>query len=526
MRPVNPRPRLTCGFYLNLYVFDKACESPESMRPEIDLKPKKAHNCAHAVPFGALFICALDALKTSAPPHYQDTLPMKSPELLLPAGGLERMRTAFDYGADAVYAGQPRYSLRARNNEFSKLTELQTGIEEAHARGKKFFLASNILPHNSKLKTYLDDMAPIMEMNPDALIMADPGLIMKVKERWPEAVIHLSVQANTTNYWGVQFWEKIGVERIILSRELSMDEIAEIRQQCPDMELEVFVHGALCIAYSGRCLLSGYFNHRDPNQGTCTNACRWDYKVHDTEGDAAGDVQRLDGFNFHTAKEEADGAFQGINGQVRHPAADKVYLIEEANRPGEMMPIMEDEHGTYIMNSKDLRAIEQVRKLAEIGVDSLKVEGRTKSMYYVARVAQSYRKAIDDAVAGRPFDFGLLAELDGLANRGYTPGFLERHQTQEYQNYLSGHSLAKQSQYVGHVLEIDAEGWATIEVKNKFSVGDQIEIIHPQGNQTITLEAIIRKGERVDVAPGNGIQVQIPHMQGKDKALIARIIPS
>ena len=182
MRPVNPRPRLTCGFYLHLYVFDKACESPESMRPEIDLKPKKAHNCAHAVPFGALFICALDALKTSAPPHYQDTLPMKSPELLLPAGGLERMRTAFDYGADAVYAGQPRYSLRARNNEFAKLTELQTGIEEAHARGKKFFLASNILPHNSKLKTYLDDMAPIMEMNPDALIMADPGLIMKVKE--------------------------------------------------------------------------------------------------------------------------------------------------------------------------------------------------------------------------------------------------------------------------------------------------------------------------------------------------------
>ena len=322
----------------------------------------------------------------------------------------------------------------------------------------------------------------------------------------------------------MKFWQKIGVERIILSRELSIEEIAEIRQQCPDIELEVFVHGALCIAYSGRCLLSGYFNHRDPNQGTCTNACRWDYKVHDAATDEMGDAKLLQGFDFNRAQEEANAAFEGINGQVRHPAADKVFLIEEANRPGEMMPIMEDEHGTYIMNSKDLRAIEQVAKLAEIGVDSLKVEGRTKSVYYVARVAQAYRKAIDDAVAGKPFDLGLLAELEGLANRGYTPGFLERHQTQEYQNYLAGHSLAKQSQFVGQVTEIDAEGWATIEVKNKFSVGDTLEIIHPSGNQTVQLAAMTRKGEAVDVAPGNGIEVKIPQMQGKEKALIARVM--
>ena len=189
-----------------------------------------------------------------------------------------------------------------------------------------------------------------------------------------------------------------------------------------------------------------------------------------------------------------------------------------------MMPIMEDEHGTYIMNSKDLRGIEVVEKLAKIGVDSLKVEGRTKSLYYVARVAQSYRKAIDDAVAGRPFDYGLLSELEGLANRGYTSGFLERHQTQDYQNYLSGHSTAKQSQYVGHVTEIDAEGWATVEVKNRFAVGDTLEIIHPEGNQTITLEQMTRKGSAVEVAPGNGIQVKIPNMQGKEKALLARVI--
>ncbi len=449
---------------------------------------------------------------------------MKSPELLLPAGGLERMRAAYDFGADAVYAGQPRYSLRARNNDFAKLSELRQGIEEAHARGKKFFVASNVLPHNAKLKTYLDDMAPIIEMKPDALIMADPGLIMKVREKWPEVPIHLSVQANTTNYWGVQFWKSIGVERIILSRELSIDEIKEIRQECPDIELEVFVHGALCIAYSGRCLLSGYFNHRDPNQGTCTNACRWDYKVHDTAEDDAGDAKLLQGFDFNKAQEDANQAFAAIGGQERHPLADKVYLIEEANRPGAMMPIMEDEHGTYIMNSKDLRAIEQVAKLTEIGVDSLKVEGRTKSIYYVARAAQAYRKAIDDAVAGKPFDYSLLAELEGLANRGYTPGFLERHQTQDYQNYLSGHSTSKQSQYAGIVLDVDENGWAEIEVKNKFSVGDTLEIIHPSGNETIILQEMTNKGRPAEVAAGNGIQVKIPNMQGKEKALIARVI--
>lgn len=450
---------------------------------------------------------------------------MKAPELLLPAGGLERMRTAFDYGADAVYAGTPRYSLRARNNEFAHLPALEQGITEAHARGKKFFLASNILPHNAKLKTYLADMEPIIAMQPDALIMADPGLIMKVREKWPEIPIHLSVQANTTNAWGVQFWQSIGIERIILSRELSINEIAEIRQQCPDIELEVFVHGALCIAYSGRCLLSGYFNHRDPNQGTCTNACRWDYKVHNTADSDSGDAQLLPDFDFNQAKSLADNALYGLNDQQRHPLANKVYLIEEANRPGDMMPIMEDEHGTYIMNSKDLRAVEQVAKLAEIGVDSLKVEGRTKSVYYVARAAQVYRRAIDDAVAGKPFDYSLLAELEGLANRGYTTGFLERHQTQEYQNYLSGHSLSKQSQYVGKVTAVDSEGWATIEVKNKFSLGDQLEIIHPGGNQIIRLEAMTRKGYPVEVASGNGIEVKIPQMLGKDNALIARIIP-
>jgi putative protease len=309
---------------------------------------------------------------------------LKVPELLAPAGDLDRMRTAFDYGADAVYAGQPRYSLRVRNNGFG-MKELAEGISEAHSRGKKFFVASNIAPHNSKVKTYMADMEPVVDMKPDALIMSDPGLIMKVRERWPEMPIHLSVQANTVNYASVRFWQRLGLTRIILSRELSLDEIEEIRQQCPDMELEVFVHGALCIAYSGRCLLSGYFNHRDPNQGTCTNSCRWDYKVRDAAEDPAG-VIRLNDFDFKAEMEKS--RLSECGGMERHPAADKVYLIEERGRPGELLPIMEDEHGTYIMNSKDLRAIEHVERLMRIGVDSLKIEGRTKSRYYVARTCQ------------------------------------------------------------------------------------------------------------------------------------------
>jgi len=196
----------------------------------------------------------------------------KSPELLAPAGSLAMMRTAFAFGADAIYAGQPRYSLRVRNNEFGDLDKLGTGIAEAHAQGKQFFVVSNIYPHNTKVGTYLADMAPVIALGPDALIMSDPGLIDMVREAWPEQAIHLSVQANTVNWAAVRFWQKLGVDRVILSRELSLDEISEIRQRCPDIELEVFVHGALCIAYSGRCLLSGYFNHRDSTIATPTRA--------------------------------------------------------------------------------------------------------------------------------------------------------------------------------------------------------------------------------------------------------------
>lgn len=432
-------------------------------------------------------------------------MPTKT-ELLAPAGSLAMMRTAFAFGADAVYAGQPRYSLRVRNNEFSTLDALQEGIDEAHAQQKSFYIVSNISPHNAKLKTYLDDMAPVVALKPDALIMADPGLIDMIRDRFPDVPVHLSVQANTVNWASVRFWGKMGIKRVILSRELSLDEVAEIRQQCPEMELEVFVHGALCIAYSGRCLLSGYFNHRDPNQGTCTNSCRWDYKLKpDNEAEAT----------------------PGMTGNNFPPM-----VVEEAKRPGELMPIEEDEHGTYILNSRDLRAIEHVQRLIEIGVDSLKIEGRTKSPYYVARTCQAYRRAIDDAQAGRDFNPLLIGELEGLANRGYTDGFYQRHHDSDTQNYLRGYSESGRSQYVGNV-EWDSErNAARVIVKNRFAVGDWLEIIHPKGNRIVQIKALEgRKMESVDVASGDGHIVWVKDAEWSadcDSAFLARLhdVPS
>jgi putative protease len=452
---------------------------------------------------------------------------MKSPELLLPAGTLEKMRTAYAFGADAVYAGQPRYSLRARNNEF-QLEELRIGIQEAHQLGKKLFVASNLMPHNAKVKTYMADMEPLIAMQPDALIMADPGLIAMVRERWPQVEIHLSVQANTVNYAAVKFWKSLGLSRVILSRELSLDEVEEIRQQCPDIELEVFIHGALCIAYSGRCLLSGYFNHRDANQGTCTNSCRWDYKVDSAEEDGTGDIQPLfsppEKIDFDFDKALSESALSDCGSQPLHPLADKMYVISRQDHPGELMPVLEDEHGTYIMNSKDLRAVEHVERLVKIGIDSLKVEGRTKSIYYVARTAQVYRQAIDDAVAGRPFNLSLLGALDALANRGYTDGFYERHHTHEQQNYLRGHSESSRQQYVGDIVSC-SNGVAEIDVKNKFQVGDRLEIIHPSGNHIVELTEMHNlEGAAITTAPGSGHRVQI-RLQGElAKGMVARFI--
>ena len=506
---------------------------------------------------------------------------MPTVELLSPAGTLKNMRYAFAYGADAVYAGQPRYSLRVRNNDFLE-HNLSVGIAEAHALGKKFYLAVNVLPHNSKIKTYIKDIGAIVEMQPDALIMADPGLIMLAREAWPHVPVHLSVQANTMNYASVNFWQSVGISRIILSRELSLDEIAEIRQQCPNMELETFVHGALCIAYSGRCLLSGYFNHRDPNQGTCTNSCRWKYDAIPAQENAEGDFVATSpsapfaggegntvGLSRHSGRDRRNPDCMDANnsshpwnlgsgdpcrndeqktasttlgvrgltlselnkadcgGANRHPKADQVYLLEEENRPGELLPVMEDEHGTYIMNSKDLRAVEHVRRLIDIGVDSLKIEGRTKSHYYVARTAQVYRQAIDDALTGRDFDPTLLGVLENLAQRGYTDGFYQRHHTHEQQNYLRGYSQSHQQQFVGEITDYDPEtGQADVLAKNKFAVGDRLELILPEGNRDIVLESMLDKqGNALSEAPGGGWEVKIPlKLHNGQKGLLAKYL--
>ena len=429
------------------------------------------------------------------------------PELLAPAGTLKTLRYAFAYGADAVYAGQPRYSLRVRNNEFDH-ANLALGIQEAHALGKRFYVVVNIAPHNAKLKTFLADLAPVIDMRPDALIMSDPGLIMLTRMHFPHMPIHLSVQANTVNWASVEFWRTQGLQRVILSRELSLEEIEQIRERVPQMELEVFVHGALCMAYSGRCLLSGYLNRRDANQGTCTNACRWKYQAVPASETVTGEIVQ------HIEPTLGIGA-----------PTTQAFLLQESGRPDEQMPAFEDEHGTYIMNAKDLRAIQHVERLTRMGVHSLKIEGRTKSHFYCARAVQAYRKAIDDAVAGQPFDRSLMNDLESLAQRGYTEGFLRRHVHDEYQNYLRGNSVSQRQQFVGELTGRRVDGLAEVKVKNRFAVGHHLELMTPRGNFHFDLYRLQDvRHEPIQVAPGDGhvVYLPIPEQVSLDHGLLLR----
>ncbi|MDZ7903474.1 MAG: tRNA 5-hydroxyuridine modification protein YegQ [Rheinheimera sp.] len=449
------------------------------------------------------------------------------PELLSPAGTLKAMRFAFAYGADAVYAGMPRYSLRVRNNEFD-LANLAIGIQEAHALGKKLYCVLNSAPHNAKLNTLVEDIAEVVKLGPDALIVSDPGVIFLMRQHFPEMELHLSVQANTVNWAAVKFWQEMGISRVILSRELALDEIEQIREKVPAMELEVFVHGALCMAYSGRCLLSGYMDKRDPNQGTCTNACRWPYQVTTATEDALGQFipkqfvpekfvpeqfvpAQQNALNASTTDSNTLAASSGDSLHASKPI-DDIILLTDPQKPGEQMPAFEDEHGTYIMNSKDLRAIQHVDRLTRAKVHSLKIEGRTKSFYYAARTAQIYRQAIDDAVAGKPFNTELLSELDGLASRGYTEGFLRRHiPISELQNYEKSASGSDKQQFVGEFAAIDeSTGRIWLEVKNQFNVGDTLIIMAPAGNHRYQLEALWDKhGNAISRAPGAGHRVQL-----------------
>ncbi len=410
----------------------------------------------------------------------------KKPELLVPAGTFEKMQYAMAYGADAVYAGLPRFSLRARENDFTEET-VARAIDYAHGLNKKYYLTMNIYPHNRKVasfETALDRVAPL---KPDGLIMADPGMILVAREKHPQLEIHLSTQANTINWQTVRFWQKQGVKRIILSRELNIDEIKEIRQRVPDIELETFVHGAICIAYSGRCLLSNYFTHRDANQGTCTNACRWQYNV----------------YSQPQSYESERDVYRPIKG---------TYFLEESERPGELMPVDEDEHGTYIMNAKDLSAIHILNQLIDAGVDSLKIEGRTKSAYYVSVVTRAYRQALDAYWKERQAPAEILQEVYAVANRGYITGFLERNPQRDGQNYEQGHSANQSRLFAGLIDQWNEQAqMARVRVRNRVQTGDYLELVTPEDTIPFRLtEMYDTEGARLTVAHGGGQDVLLP----------------
>ncbi|MEJ2052645.1 MAG: U32 family peptidase C-terminal domain-containing protein [Calditrichaceae bacterium] len=399
---------------------------------------------------------------------------MKIPELLAPAGTFEKMEYAFAYGADAVYAGVPKFSLRVRENDFDA-ERLAQAIDYAHKLGKKIYLTMNIFPHNRKVKAFLNMLAKVAEMKPDGLIMADPGMILAARENHPELDIHLSTQANTINWQSVRFWKNAGVKRIILSREINLDEIKEIKQHVPEMELESFVHGAICIAYSGRCLLSNYFTHRDANQGSCTNACRWEYKVYSEEKD--------------------------IN--------ETSYFLEETERPGSLMPVDEDEHGTYIMNAKDLCAIEILDQMADAGIDSFKIEGRTKSIYYLSIITRAYRRAIDQLKMGGELSPEIIDEVYSVANRGYITGFLEGNPQHRAQNYEQSHSGNQTRTYTGIIKEWNAEkNLSLMAVRGRFEKGDQLELVTPESTIPFKVEALYdRSMKSLDTAHPGGKDV-------------------
>ncbi len=419
-----------------------------------------------------------------------------SPELLMPAGNFEKLKFAFAYGADAVYAGVPVFSLRARENGFNKET-IRQAIEYSHKLEKQIYLTMNIYAHNIKIERFLDSFCEMSDLGPDAFIMTDPGLINKALKLRPDSVIHLSTQANATNWATIEFWRDIGVKRIILPRELSIQEMATITEKVPGIELEAFVHGAICIAYSGRCLISNYINHRDANQGTCTNSCRWEYSLSVDKGSLrASEVS-------YSAKTD----YQPLVGKYNISEAGKA----EATFIKEQFEIDEDEHGTYLMNSKDLCAVELLKDLHDAGICSFKVEGRSKSIYYVSIVARAYRRSIDDLIAGKPFNPDNLRELVSTSNRTMMTGFMKKRPNEYGENFEDGASLPLTHRFGGVVREYDAAtGTALVDFKNRVEVGETLEWVTPAKTEEMTLESIeTLRGESTTVGHG-GMQYHIP----------------
>ena len=383
---------------------------------------------------------------------------MRDVELLIPASNLEVLKVAVLYGADAVYIGGEMYGLRAKAKNFS-MEDVKEGIEFAHKHGVKVYITANIVAHNEDLEGIRKYFEELKEIKPDALIISDPGVFMIAKEVCPDIDRHISTQANSTNYATYKFWYDQGASRVVSARELSLEEIKDIRAHIPDdMEIESFIHGAMCISHSGRCLLSNYFTGRNANSGECTHPCRWKYAV-----------------------------------------------VEE-NRPGEYMPVYENERGTYIFNSKDLCMIEHIPELIEAGIDSFKIEGRMKTALYVATVARTYRLAIDDFIedpekykARIPF---YKSEISKCTYRQYTTGFFFGKPDENTQIYESN-TYIKEYTYLGIVGDKNEEGLYNIEQRNKFSVGEEIEVMKPDGtNLLVTVKRITdEKGVDMESCP-------------------------
>ena len=383
---------------------------------------------------------------------------MRRPELLIPASSLEVLKIAVIYGADAVYIGGEAFGLRAKAKNFS-MEEIREGIAFAHAHDVKVYITANILAHNGDLDGVREYFAELREIKPDALIISDPGVYMIAKEVCPEIERHISTQANNTNYGTYRFWYEQGAKRVVSARELSLAEIKEIRANIPDdLEIETFIHGAMCISYSGRCLLSNYFTGRDANQGACTHPCRWKYAV-----------------------------------------------VEE-KRPGEYLPVYENERGTYIFNSKDLCMIEHIPELMESGIDSFKIEGRMKTALYVATVARTYRRAIDDYKQSPELYREHMAwyqeQISNCTYRQFTTGFFFGKPSDEAQIY-DNNTYVKEYTYLGIVGEQNEEGLYRVEQRNKFSVGERIEVMKPDGaNITVTVQRIVdEEGNDMESAP-------------------------
>lgn len=399
----------------------------------------------------------------------------KKLELLMPAWDMEKLKFAFAYGADAVYVGAPMFSLRARTNAFNMDT-LKDAVDYTRSLpgNKKIYFTANIYAHNMKIKPFMAQFAKMVDMKPDAFIMADPGLIHIVREQFPDVEVHLSVQANNTNWAQAQFWSTLWIKRIILSREISIKEMKEIHEHVPDMELEAFVHGAICMAYSGRCLISNYLSNRDPNQWTCSHSCRWEYKV------------------FKDEKSEAE--LETVTGRPEdYEELTGNFYLDEKERPGEFMEIDEDQYGTYLMNSRDLCAIDYIGELADSGIISFKVEWRNKTVNYLASVWLAYRKAIDAVEAWEEYDaVALSEELFGIANRWYIPGFLAGNTNANAQFYERNGSFGTKA-FLWILREYDEEKKVVrVEVKNRFESWDEIEIVSPSGITTARVEKIYK----------------------------------